>query len=247
MARKEQQGGGKSWIFWGVGLLIVVVVVIVGLITIPTGSNEAEEPDEGLNAEGPDPSAQPVKPAEEEPTETEGEELARCEDMDADSAFPTEAPEFAWEDYDEVGGLALPVSDEHGPAVQEDGFWRCFSQTPAGAAFAAPSLFLSFVVGREYDAAVDSPGARQAVPQESVEDSTDGLDGTLVRGFRIVDSSAEEATVRVWLGNPEFSADSAYDFTLLWDEEANDWRLDLAAGEAPFNILEETSDFTEWR
>lgn len=245
MARKEQQGGGKSWIFWGVGLLIVVVVVIVGLLTIPTGSNEAEEPDEGLNAEGPDPSAQPVEP--EEPAEADSEAPERCEDMDADSAFPTEAPEFAWEDYDEVGDLALPVSDEHGPAVQEDGFWRCFSQTPAGAAFAAPSLFLSFVVGREYDAAVDSPGARQAVPQESVEDSADGLDGTLVRGFRIVDSSAEEATVRVWLGNPEFSADSAYDFTLLWDEEANDWRLDLASGEAPFNILEETSDFTEWR
>lgn len=245
MARKEQQGGGKSWIFWGVGLFIVVVVVVVGLLTIPTGSNEAEEPDEGLNAEGPDPSAQPVEP--EEPAEADGEAPARCEDTDADDSFPTEAPEFAWEDYDEVEGLALPVSDEHGPAVQEDGFWRCFSQTPAGAAFAAPSLFLSFVVGREYDAAVNSPGARQAVPQDSAEESAENFDGVLVRGFRIVDSSDEEATVRVWFGYPDLSADGAYDFTLLWDEDAHDWRLDLAPGEAPFSELTDTSDFTEWR
>ena len=110
--------------------------------------------------------------------------------MDADESFPTEAPEFTWEDFEGTDGLALPVSDEHGPAVQEDGFWRCFSQTPAGAAFAAPSLFLDFVVSREYEAAVDSPGARQAVPQGigrrvcrrvSTERS--------VRGYRIVDSS----------------------------------------------------------
>lgn len=245
MARKEQQNGGKSWIFWGGGLLIVIVVVIVGLLTIPTGSNEAEEPDEGgLNAEGPDPSADPVEP-EEEPTE--GDAPERCEDMDADESFPTEAPEFTWEDFDGTDGLALPVSEEHGPAVQEDGFWRCFSQTPAGAAFAAPSLFLDFVITQEYEAAVDTPGARQALPQESVEDSAAQFDGTLIRGYRIVDSSAEEATVRIWFGDPELSADSAYDFTLLWDQEANDWRLDLAAGDVPFEILNETSDFTEWR
>lgn len=245
MARKEQQSGGKSWIFWGVGLLIVVVVVIVGLLTIPTGSNETEEPDEGLNAEGPDPSAQPVEP--EEPAETDGEAPSRCEDMDADSAFPTEAPAFEWQDFEGSDGLAVPVSDEHGPAVQEDGFWRCFSQTPSGAAFAAPILFLDFVITHEYEAAVDSPGARQALPQESVEVSAENFDGTLIRGYRIVDSSDEEATVRVWFADPDVSADSAYDFTLLWDEEANDWRLDLAAGDVPFEILESTSDFTEWR
>lgn len=245
MARKEQQNGGKSWIFWGGGLLIVIVVVIVGLLTIPTGSNEAEEPDEGgLNAEGPDPSADPVEP-EEEPTE--GDAPERCEDMDADESFPTEAPEFTWEDFDGTDGLALPVSDEHGPAVQEDGFWRCFSQTPAGAAFAAPSLFLDFVVGREYEAAVDSPGAREAVPQESVDESAAGFDGTLVRGYRIEDSSNEEATVSVWLSLPEQSVDGAYEFTLLWDEDANDWRLDLSPGQAPVTMLSETSDFTEWR
>ncbi|MBO0596256.1 hypothetical protein I2485_00615 [Nesterenkonia sp. E16_7] len=244
MARKEQQGGGRSWIFWGAGLSVVILVVIVGLLTIPTGSNEAEEPDDGLVAEGPDPSSEPVEP-EEEPTE--GDAPARCEDMDADESFPTEAPEFAWEDFDGVEGLALPVSDEHGPAVQEDGFWRCFSQTPAGAAFAAPSLFMDFVVSREYDAAVDSPGAREAVPQESVEESAEGFEGTLVRGFRIEDSSAEEATVSVWLSQPEQSADGAYEFTLVWDEDANDWRLDLSPGQAPLTMLSNTSDFTEWR
>lgn len=244
MARKEQQDGGKSWIFWGAGLLIVIIVVIVGLLTIPTGSNEPEEPDEGLNAEGPDPSADPVEP-EEEPTE--GDAPERCEDMDADESFPTEAPEFTWEDFEGSGGFAVPVSEEHGPAVQEDGFWRCFSQTPSGAAFAAQILLLDFGVSREYEAAIDSPGARQALAQGEGEDPEEYYDGVLMRGFRIVDSSDEEATVQVWTSLPEMSAEGADEVTLLWDEEANDWRLDLASGDFPFTILDNTSDFTEWR
>ncbi|GAA1150507.1 hypothetical protein [Nesterenkonia lutea] len=246
MARTNKQRGGRSWIFWGAGLLIVIVVVVVGLLTIPAGSDDA--PDEEPAAQNTDsPAPEPVEPEDEEPAEEQAGAVSQCEGMDADSAFPAEAPEFAWEDFDGAEGLALPVSDEHGPAVQEDGFWRCFSQTPAGAAFAAPSLFLSFVVGREYEAAVDSPGAREALPQVSADESAENFEGVLVRGFRIVDSSAEEATVRVWLGYPDLSADGAYDFTLLWNEDANDWRLDLAAGEAPFSELTETSDFTEWR
>ncbi|PRZ11600.1 hypothetical protein BCL67_1432 [Nesterenkonia sandarakina] len=245
MARTDKQGGGKSWIFWGAGLLVVILVVIVGLLTIPTGSNEAEEPDEGLNAEGPDPSAQPVEP--EEPSETDGETPERCEDMDADDSFPTEAPEFTWEDFEGSGGFAVPVSEEHGPAVQEDGFWRCFSQTPSGAAFAAQILFLDFVVSREYEAAIDSPGAREILAQGEGDDPEEYYDGVLVRGFRIVDSSDEEATVQVWQSVPEMSADGAYELTLLWDEEANDWRLDLASGDAPFTMLDNTADFTEWR
>lgn len=245
MARTQKQSGGRSWIFWGAGLLIAVVVVVVGLLTIPTGSDD--ETDEEPAAQNTDsPAPEPMEP-DEEPAEEQAGEVSQCEDMDADSAFPTEAPEFTWEDFDGVENFALPVSEEHGPAVQEDGFWRCFSQTPAGAAFAAPSLFLDFVVSREYQAAVDSPGARQAVPQDSVEASADNFDGVLVRGFRIVDSSDEEATVRVWFGYPELSADGAYDFTLIWDDDANDWRLDLAPGEAPFSEVTNTSDFTEWR
>ncbi|WP_146131217.1 hypothetical protein [Nesterenkonia sandarakina] len=224
---------------------MVILVVIVGLLTIPTGSNEAEEPDEGLNAEGPDPSAQPVEP--EEPSETDGETPERCEDMDADDSFPTEAPEFTWEDFEGSGGFAVPVSEEHGPAVQEDGFWRCFSQTPSGAAFAAQILFLDFVVSREYEAAIDSPGAREILAQGEGDDPEEYYDGVLVRGFRIVDSSDEEATVQVWQSVPEMSADGAYELTLLWDEEANDWRLDLASGDAPFTMLDNTADFTEWR
>lgn len=244
MARTDKQDGGKSWIFWGAGLLVVILVVIVGLLTIPTGSNEAEEPDEGLVAEGPDPSADTVEP-EEEPAETEAGDVSQCEDLDADSAFPTEAPDFAWEDYEGLENFALPVSDEHGPAVQEDGFWRCFSQTPAGAAFAAPSLWLSFGLGGHYEAAVDSPGAEAALPDD-LEAERDAANG-LVRGFRIVDSSDEEATVQVWIAPPDGSVDLYQEFRLTWNDDANDWKLDLAGGMGEFEELTNTADFTEWR
>lgn len=245
MAQKQQHSGGKSWIFWGAGLLIVIVVVVVGLLTIPSGSDEAEEPDDGLNAEGRDPSAEPVEPEEQEPTEAEGDGPARCEDMGADDSFPTEAPEFAWEDFEGLEDFALPVSDEHGPAVQEDGFWRCFSQTPAGAAFAAPSLYASFTLGGHYEAAVDSPGARAAIPDD-LEFEQENV-AALIRGFRIVDSSDEEATVEMWGAAPDGSADILISFVLVWDEDANDWRMDLAGGEPEIELIENTSDYTEWR
>ncbi|MBO0596761.1 hypothetical protein I2485_14975 [Nesterenkonia sp. E16_7] len=246
MAQKQQHSGGKSWIFWGAGLLIVIVVVVVGLLTIPSGSDEAEEPDEGLNAEGPDPSAEPVEPEEEEPTEAEGEGPARCEDMDADSAFPTEAPAFEWQDFDGAENFSVPVSDEHGPAVQEDGFWRCFSQTPTGAAIAAPILFADFVAGDTYEAAVDSPGARSAYPAGDPE-ASEAFDGLLVRGFRIVDSSDSEATVQLWVSVPDTPGDAMFEFILVWDDEANDWRVDLASGAPPVEVIEDTSDYVEWR
>ena len=47
-----------------------------------------------------------------------------------------------------------------------------------------------------------------------------------------MDSSDEEATVQVWTSLPEMSARWSIELTLRWDEEANDWRLDLASGEA---------------
>ena len=82
------------------------------------------------------------------------------------SPFPTEAPEFAWEDFEGLEGFALPVSDEHGPAVQEDGFWRCFSQTPAGAAFAAASLLLNFVVEPRVRSRYRQPRRPRSLPKE---------------------------------------------------------------------------------
>lgn len=245
MARTDKQDGGKSWIFWGAGLLVIILVVIVGLLTIPSGSTDTEEPDEGLNAEGPDPSAEPIEP-EEEPTETDGEAPSQCEDMDADSAFPTEAPDFEWQDFDGAQNFSVPVSDEHGPAVQEDGFWRCFSQTPSGAAIAAPILFADFVAGDTYEAAVDSPGAQAAYPAGDPE-ASEAFDGLLVRGFRISDSSDSEATVQLWVSVPDVSGDAMFEFILVWDDEANDWRLDLASGEPPVEVIENTSDYTEWR
>lgn len=244
MARTQKQSGGRSWIFWGAALLIVVVVVVVGLLTIPAGSDD--EPDEEPAAQNTEsPAPEPVEPDDEAPAEEPAGEVSQCEDMDADSAFPTEAPDFAWEDFEGVEEFALPVSDEHGPAVQEDGFWRCFSQTPAGAAFAAPSLYASLTLGGYLDAAIDSPGARAAMPDD-LQQSRENV-AALIRGFRIVDSSDEEATVEMWGAAPDGSADLVFVFDLLWDEEANDWRLDLAGGEPSVEVIENTSDYTEWR
>ena len=85
MARKEQQGGGKSWIFWGAACLSWSSWWSWDCSRSPRDPMRPKSPTRGLDAEGPDPSAQPVEP-EEEPTE--GEAPARCEDMDADESVP---------------------------------------------------------------------------------------------------------------------------------------------------------------
>lgn len=227
----------NRWLLWGGALLGVVLLIAVGLFTLPTGNTGSQEQDEDTPSESPEPD-------QEAPAEEDNPEAGTCEDIEADSSFPTEAPDFEWEDFDGLEQYAVPVSEEHGPMVQEDGFWRCFSQTSSGAVFAAFNLDPSFLIGGHYEAAIDSPGAREALPDD-LEEARDSANG-LMRGFRVVESSDSNAIVEMWISPPDGSVDLVQQIDLTWDDDANDWRLDLAGNLRDVEELTNTSDFTEW-
>lgn len=75
-----------------------------------------------------------------------------------DQDYPIDAPETKWELYENV--VTVPTSPTYGPMKREGAFWQCYARSPKGALFAAYNLSQAFTVGGVYDAAVDSPAAK---------------------------------------------------------------------------------------
>lgn len=242
---ENNNGLSPGWLVAG-GFLLLVVVAALVVVFFPADDDE-REPEADTTTENSETTnaAEPDLPGEDETT-TGSEETGSVEacDLDeADSDFPASAPEFTWEEH--PSGVVLPVSEEHGPAVRQDAFWRCTSQTPTGAAFAGASLFVAF--GEDEEAAVaDSPRARSLL--EEGDPFGVGDPDVIVRGFQIISSSEEAATVDYWMeSDTDDSLVLSVELTLVWDEDANDWRLDLSEGDLNFTVPEDTSTYTEWR
>lgn len=234
---------GPGWLVAG-GFLLLVVVAALVVVFFPADDDEGEpEADTTTESSQTPDAAEPDPPGENETTTGSGEtdSVEACDLDEADSDFPATAPEFTWEDH--PGGLVLPVSEEHGPVVREDEFWRCTSQTPAGAAFAGISLYHAFDAGAQ-EAAEDSPRARSLFEEnQELDQEADGV----VRGFQITSSSDEAASIEYWMEPPNEETAISLPLSLVWDEQANDWRIDFSDGRPEFSLLENTSDFTEWR
>ena len=238
MADENKNGLGTSWLVAGGFLLIVIITVVLAVVVFPGRDADPEPADPaGSAGESPSPSASPgaVSP-EVEP----GEAVEQCDLDEADSDFPTRAPEFQWEDH--PIGLTVPVSEEHGPVVRDGEFWRCTSRTVSGAVFAGPALLAAFQAGHQ-EAAADSPRARllfESQPEDSAVDA-------VLRGFRVSSSNEDTAVIEYLTETFDGEYRGAMQIHLVWDEELQDWRLDLSDGEPPFSIVEDTSGFTEWR
>ena len=247
MAQNTTNRLGAGWLIAG-GFLLLAAIATLTVIFFPSdaespssGQEEPEENTEATNEETTAEEDEQLPPAEEPETGDDDSGVEACDLDDADSDFPATAPEFTWEDH--PGGLVLPVSEEHGPVVRDGEFWRCTSQTPAGAAFAGISLYHAFDAGVQ-EAAEDSPRARSLFEEnQELDQEADGV----VRGFQITSSSDEAATIEYWMEPPNEDTAISLPLSLVWDEQANDWRIDFSDGRPDFSLLEDTSDFTEWR
>lgn len=238
---ENKNGLGAGWLMAG-GFLLLAVIAALAVILFPSG--DEEEADTTATTEENTAAEDELPPAAED-SEPHGDdsEIEPCDLDEADSDFPASAPEFSWEDH--PIGVVLPVSEEHGPIVRDGEFWRCTSQTPAGAAFAGASLFVAYGNGDEA-AVVDSPRARALLDEG--DPFGVGDPDVIFRGFQITSSSDEAATVDYWVeSDTDDSLVASVDLALVWDEEVNDWRLDLADGALTFTALEDTSSYTEWR
>lgn len=244
----EKDPLGMSWKIAGGFLAAIIIAAVVFLVIWPGSSAEPEGQGGGTSA-GPEQtqaqSGSPSPAPKESEDAQDSEASAQCDLGDASSDFPATTPDFEWEEH--PTGVTLPVSEEHGPVVRDDDFWHCTSQTPAGAAFAGVSLVTSFGSGANA-AAFDSPDARELASglEEMMQGDGSGEATILHRGFRVINSDEDSATVEYWFEVADEGMDMSMRLPLGWDEDAQDWRLDFAAGETTAGPVEDPSQFTAW-
>ena len=158
-----------------------------------------------------------------------------------DQDYPTEAPGAEWKLYKKTlcrSRSLLPMGQPKRMAL-----FGVASLAPKGALFASINLTTAFITGRLYEAAVDSPGAREIFDGNEVS----GSEGSAVEiaGFQIESYSESEATVVLLLNiNGQLGTMSA---DLVWDDAADDWRWDAENMEPPEPEADQDPDqYTMW-
>lgn len=247
----DEQDKDQNWLKWGMGLGGGALIIGAGLILIPSplDSEDEDEPAASQQQETTDDDTASPTPDEQQPyqdnpdQEDEPATGGECDLANNDDSFPTEAPDFEWQNHH---GAEIPVSEEHGPADQDDEFWQCFSQTPTGATFAGIPLMLDFTLNDAHEAGEDSPATDAAFGE--AQNFPEDVD-VLFQGFRVNEASDDHASVTYWM-TPETdpaAGDLQMTVELVWDEGADDWRLDLTRGLPDWEEAEDTSGFVRWR
>lgn len=228
MSRKEQSSPFNMWWWAAAGFIVIVLIAALGLVFLTkSGDNNGT-------------TSQPPSPAEATNNPPAQTKNGQCEGLSNDQSYPTTAPETKWEVYDN-SALTVPISKEFGPLEHGGKMPRCFAHSPAGAAYAAPNLTGAFSIGLQKEAAADSPEA-----DELFEDQKEADNSNLatIRGFRIDSYTDSEAEVSLYGEHGDIQA--SIKVALLWDEQANDWRLDLRSG-FPLDQNAAADDFVMWR
>lgn len=226
---------GRNWKLWGGILAFIVVIVIAGLVIFPRVNSESETAPTAPAPSVPVETASPSSPSASASTSASGD----CPALSTDTSFPNDAPATEWKRH--PVGMLLPVSAEHGPAKMDGEFWRCFSHTPSGAIFAGLTLLLDISGAGIIDAAAESPERDQLFEQWMALEQTSEY--PVISGYRIMNSSDDAASVE-YVG-PAGSQYVSTRVDLLWDENANDWRLDLSSGEPAWDIATDPSAYTD--
>lgn len=230
---------GRNWKLWGGILAFIVVIVIAGLVIFPRVNSEPETAPTAPAPSVPVETASPSSPSDSPSASASKPASGDCPALSTDASFPNDAPDTEWKRH--PVGMLLPVSAEHGPAKMDGDFWRCFSHTPSGAIFAGLTLLLDISGAGIIEAAVESPERDQLFEQWMALEQTSEY--PVISGYRIMDSSDDAASVE-YIG-PAGSQYVSTRVDLLWDENANDWRLDLSSGEPAWDIATDPSAYTD--
>lgn len=240
---EEQPGLGASWRRWGGVLGFVAVLAIIGVFLWPQGDQNSS-PNAGDITPLPTPSSTTAPTnsvsSESSASATSTVGVGECPDLSTDTAFPAEAPATEWVAH--PAGMYLPVSEEFGPAIRDDEFWRCFSHTPTGALFAGWSLANAWSFADVEAAAAETNRDAAFAESQEIEGSTDHV---RVTGYRIVASDTQSATIDYVAQVGERQV--ANRIKVVWDETVNDWRLDVSEGaQAEFLEVSDPTSVTPW-
>jgi hypothetical protein len=224
---------GRTWKIAAGFVVVLLAIVLIGVLW-PSGEDEQQTAPEERD------TAPNSAPEVDQPTPTSDSE-GECPELSTDTAMPTSAPDASWDRH--PVGMIVPTSDDHGPAVQNDTFWGCYSQTPTGALFAGLGM-LSNVSAGEAEATTDSPNRDEFLDVHAYEGS--GSFPT-VEGFRIIMATEEEAVIEYEIADPE--AEAYMRLSLVWSEEVQDWRINLNGNQNAVEVgqINDPSAYISWR
>lgn len=214
-----------------------------------TGTDEETQPadpEATTSAEAAPASEEATDEPSEEPTDpwvTSAPEETPEQDP---AALLDEAPTIdGWED---VVGLEVPVSTEHGPQQQDGALWTGYEHSAEGAVLAAHYVFA---------AQGNVPGyAEQWIPEGEKRDDVLAheqedpvpVPGMVIAGFRNVTYTDDQAVVDIATYMPETEERPELSYTrikLIWDGEK--WQLDPTpqAG-SPNQQIGNLDGFVDW-
>lgn len=235
MADKDENSNpfGRTWKIAAGFVIVVLAIVLIGVLWPSPDDEQQTAPEAPSTAPSSDPQVNEPAPT----NDGEGE----CPELSTNTDLPTSAPDASWDRH--PVGMIVPTSDEHGPAVQDDTFWGCYSQTPNGALFAGLGM-LSNVSAGEAKATTDSPNRDEFLELHAYEGS--GSFPT-VEGFRIIMATEEEAVIEYEIADPE--AEAYMRLNLVWSDEVQDWRINLNGTQNAVEVgqINDPSAYISWR
>jgi hypothetical protein len=164
--------------------------------------------------------------------------------------IPAEAP--AVDGWEVSRRVVVPRSSAYGPGKQDrDGFRRCFAHSPTGAVYAAYNVIAAMadqhkVLTTAGKLMLPGPATDTLLADLRKETADEDSNPTQIAGFRVLDASADRATVM--LAMPVETAFMSANFTLVWHD--GDWRLvPPGPGDslgAPYAQQRDLSGFVAW-
>lgn len=228
MAREPFSPQFNVW--WALSAALVALVLVGGIaIGLFIGRDRND-----------DAQSEDVAPAQSAGTTAPSPGNGECAVAADDQNYPVEAPDTEWKLYANVA--SVPTSTKYGPLKTDGDFWRCYAHSPTGALFASFNLSQAFVTGKVYEAAVDTPAARDIFDENSAVAETEGA-SVEVAGFQIESYTESEATIVLLLNvNGQLGSSP---MSLIWDSAADDWRWDVENTPPP-EPVENADGFTPW-
>lgn len=176
---------------------------------------------------------------------------ASCPQLaDSELDLPTSAPTgVTWTLY---GSVALPSSEEAGPAAAGKDVARCYAHTPVGALLANSQISVRYLAADDWlkvtrtqtvGAGRDTYITDRTKAEETAVPVGDGGSHGQIAGFRFVTYNDTTAVIQTVWRFPDGQLQAATT-TVLWQD--GDWRLEYPADPADPAPVDSLAGYTQW-